>query len=122
MPLPQIAPVPGGFVSASSGITTLPPQFDIATTETKPYKVDITNYTVAGDVGTIKQIVLFILPSLAQVDNALWVQSSSLVGTNLTITILGSGLQLGTNYQLQITISFSPTKVLTFITNVSVVA
>lgn len=120
--MPQIAPVPGGFFSGQSGITTLPAQLDIATTETKPFIVDITNYTVSGDVGTIKQIALFILPTVAQVDNALWLQSSSLVGATLTLKILGSGLQLGSDYQLQVTISFNSTKVLTFITNVSVVA
>jgi len=122
MSLPQIAPVPGGIVGSKSGITTLPDQFDIATTETKPYTVDITNYTVSGDVGTIKQIVLFLTATGAQVDNALWVVSSNLTGTTLKIVILGSGLQLNQNYQLQVTISFSVTKVLTFITNVSVVA
>jgi hypothetical protein len=120
--MPQIIPGPGAYDQDLGGINTIPAQLDVAVTETYPYKVDCSNYMSGSDALTFQQVNMFIKPNGQILTNDQWYISNSIAGNVLTIFINCGGLRLGWKYQLQTTISLNTNKVLTFVTNITVVA
>lgn len=97
---------------ATNQLITDPPGFDMATTETYPYIVDVTNYLGASDtVGSVSPVVTYVSTGKT-VSGALG--SSSISGNIITIPVLGSGLSYGQQYQIAVTFQGSSSKVATY--------
>lgn len=110
-----------GFAGEVSGLFTLPPFMDMATSETFPYTVDITNYTQAGDAPVVLGLGLYLVASNTLI-RSVWYTSPVLVGNILEFSILGSVLQKGQQYQIQVITKFNANKILGFVTNLNMVA
>lgn len=105
---------------ATNQLITDPPNLDMATTETLPYVVDVTNYLGAADtVGSVSPVLTY-LSTGKTVSGALG--SSSISGNVITIPILGSGLSYGQQYQIAVTFQGSSSKVATYTSIIRVVA
>jgi len=112
-PAPTVA-FPGNL------LTTIPPSQDIALTETMPYIVNLSNYLSGSDTIGPYFMSLIILPGGQPVDPP-WRLATTVVGNIMTITLLGSALQLGQQYQLRVTFVANINKTLTFLTYFNVV-
>lgn len=112
----------GGYEQELSMLSTLPSQLDVSMAETYPYKVDCSNYMSGSDTVTVQQAHMFVRLSGAEIPKAQWFISSSVVGNIATVFINCGGLQLGWKYQLQTTVVLNTNKIMTFATNITVVA
>lgn len=98
-----------------------PFQQDIATTETFPYQVDVTQYLASGDsISAITAILTLVSTGAIQTTN--WQGTISTAGNIIQIPINGSALRLGQQYQLATTFTANTGKVLTVLTLINVVA
>lgn len=122
--MPIVVPSSGGLLLADlavSPIFTLPPSLDMATTETLPYIVDVSNYMTTGDIVVVTGIAMFKNPNGSLVEGA-WYGTPTVNGNVVSFPIFGSFLKLGSSYQVQVTIRYSPVKTLTYLTFVNVIA
>lgn len=104
-------------------LMTEPPMLDIAVTETFPLKVDVSNYLRSTDTIGSYLMSLVQIPTGQPVPWPWRLVPTTVVGNVMTITLIGSALQLGQQYQLRVTIVLNDsTKILTFLTYINVVA
>lgn len=97
---------------ATNQLITDPSNLDMATTETFPYVVDVTNYLGTNDtVGSVSPVLTY-LSTGKVVSGALG--PSSISGNVITIPILCSNLSYGQQYQIAVTFQGSSSKIATY--------
>ena len=94
---------------------------DVAVTETYPYQVDVTQYLATGDsISAITAVLTLINTGKAAPTG--WQGTISTAGNIIQVPINGSFLRLGQLYQLAITFTANTNKILTVLSQISVVA
>ena len=98
-----------------------PFQIDIATTETYPYQVDVTQYLASGDSISAIVAVLTLLNTGKAVTTS-WQGQISTAGNIIQVPINGAALRLGQSYLLATTFTANTGKILTILSQINVVA
>lgn len=102
-------------------LDTIPFNLDVATTETYPYQVDVTQYLASGD--SISAITAALtLVSTGQAAPIGWQGSISTAGNVIQVPINVSFLRYGQSYQLAVTFTANTNKILTILSQLNVVA
>jgi len=102
-------------------LDTIPLELDVAITETYPYQVDVTQYLAAGDSISAITAVLTLV-STKQVVTGAWQGTISTAGNIIQIPINVNVLRLGQTYQLATTFQANTNKILTILSQISVIA
>lgn len=106
----------------TSQLDTVPPEFDVAVTETAyPLVVDVSNYLSGSETVSGLSAVLTYESTSAILSSA-WLTSITNVGNIVTVIMDCSKLQLGQEYQLAVHFTASTTKKPTWLAAINVVA
>jgi hypothetical protein len=136
-----LLPAPPRQSAPGTRLMTLPADIDIATTETYPYQIDLTNYLSIGDTIGSYYITLIQIPGGHSVGSPFvqtfnwgdsgydgmtyggtaWRGIVTFNGNIMIIPLFGSALQLGQKYQLNVTFVANINKIVTFLTFIHVV-
>lgn len=115
-----LQPVPPQPAKQKNLLETVQANIDLATTETYPYQIDLTNYLSTGDSIGGYYITMIQIPE----GNAVappWRGNVTFNGNIMIIPLLGSAFQLGQKYQMNVTFVANTNKVVTFLTYIHIV-
>lgn len=112
-----------GSALSPSQLETEPPLFVISVAETAyPYRVDAANYLIGSDtVSSVTSNLFYSAGSGGKLGSA-WQTSITTSGTQITVLVNASQLQLGQTYFIITTFTANINKVCTFVSKLQVVA